>query len=99
MEWPTFEEMVNHFISLPQETLQESWKLRGHQTEVFHSALKLFLQLGKTFGVRKVMIPFFGIKESLLLKSINKQDSSDKLPNGWKINLPSDLHPIKIPFD
>ena len=44
MEWLTFEEMVNHFISLPQETLQESWKLRAYQAEVFHSALKLFLQ-------------------------------------------------------
>ena len=99
MEWPTFEEMVNHFISLSQETLQESWKLRVHQAEVFHSALKLFLQLGKTFGARKVMIPFFGLKESLLLKSFNKQDSSYNPPNGWKINLPSDLHPIEIPFD
>ena len=99
MEWPTFEEMVNHFISLPQETLQESWKLRVHQAEVFHSALILFLQLGKTFGARKVMIPFFGLKESLLLKSINKQNSSDNPPKGWKINLPSDLHPIEIPFD
>ena len=99
MEWLTFEEMVNHFISLPQETLQESWKLRVHQAEVFHSALKLFLQLGKTFGARKVMIPFFGLKESLLLKSINKQDSSDNPPNGWKINLPSDLQPTEIPFD
>ena len=99
MEWPTFEEMVNHFISLSQETLQESWKLRVHQAEVFHSALKLFLQLGKTFGARKVMIPFFGLKESLLLKSFNKQDSSDNPPNGWKINLPSDLQPTEIPFD
>ena len=99
MEWPTFEEMVNHFISLSQETLQESWKLRVHQAEVFHSALKLFLQLGKTFGARKVMIPFFGLKESLLLKSINKQDSSDNQPKGWKINLPSDLNPTEIPFD
>ena len=99
MEWPTCEEMVNHFISLSQETLQESWKLRVHQAEVFHSALKLFLQLGKTFGARKVMIPFFGLKESLLLKSFNKQDSSDNPPNGWKINLPSDLHPTEIPFD
>ena len=99
MEWPTFEEMVNHFISLSQETVQKSWKLRVHQAEVFHSALKLFLQLGKTFGARKVMIPFFGLKESLLLKSFNKQDSSDNPPNGWKINLPSDLYPIEIPFD
>ena len=99
MEWPTFEEMVNHFISLSQETLQESWKLRVHQAEVFHSALKLFMQLGKTFSARKVMIPFFGLKESLLLKSFNKQDSSDNPPNGWKINLPSDLQPTEIPFD
>ena len=99
MEWLTFKEMVNHFISLSQETLQESWKLRGHQAEVFHSALKLFLELGKTFATRKVIIPFFGLKESLLLKSFNKKDSSDNLPNGWKINLPSDLHPIEIPFD
>ena len=99
MEWSTFEKMVNHFFSLPQETLQESWKLRVHQAEVFHSALKLFLQLGKTFCARKVMIPFFGLKESLLLKSFNKQDSSDNPPNGWKINLPSDLYPIEIPFD
>ena len=99
MEWSTFEEMVNHFFSLPQETLQESWKLRVHQAEVFHSALKLFLQLGKTFGARKVIIPFFGLKESLLLKSFNKQDSSDNPPNGWKINLPSDLQPTEIPFD
>ena len=91
--------MVNHFISLPQETLQKSWKLLVHQAEVFHSALKLFLQLGKTFGARKVMIPFFGLKESLLLKSFNKQDSSYNPPNGWKINLPSDLQPTEIPFD
>jgi len=45
------------------------------------------------------MIPFFGLKESLLLKSFNKDDSSDYPPKGWKINLPSDLHPIEIPFD
>ena len=99
MVWLTFEEMVNHFISLSQETLQKSWKLRVHQAEVFHSALKLFLQLGKTFSARKVMIPFFGLKESLLLKSFNKDNSSDKPPKGWKINLPSDLHPTEIPFD
>ncbi len=99
MEWLRFEEMVNHFISLPQETLQKSWKLRIHQAEVFHSALILFMQLGKTFSARKVMIPFFGLKESLLLKSFNKQDSSDNPPNGWKINLPSDLQPTEIPFD
>ena len=99
MEWSTFEEMVNHFISLPQETIQKSWKLRVHQAEVFHSALILFMQLGKTFSARKVMIPFFGLKESLLLKSFNKDDSSDNPPKGWKINLPSDLHPIEIPFD
>ena len=99
MEWLTFEEMVNHFISLPQETLQESWKLRVHQAEVFDSALILFLQLGKTFSARKVMIPFFGLKESLLLKSFNKDISSDKPPKGWKINLPSDLHTSEIPFD
>ena len=91
--------MVFYFISLSQETLQESLKLRGHQTEVFHSALKLFLQLGKIFGARKVMIPFFGLKESLLLKSFYKDDSSDNPPKGWKINLPSDLHPTEIPFD
>ena len=99
MEWSTFEEMVNHFISLSQETLHKYWKLRTHQAEVFHSALKLFLQIGKTFGARKVMIPFFGLKESLLLKSFNKDNSSDKPPKGWKINLPSNLHPIEIPFD
>ena len=99
MEWLTFKDMINNFISLSQETLQESWKLRVHQAEVFHYALKLFLQLGKTFGARKVIIPFFGLKESLLLKSINKQDSSGKPPNGWKINRPSDLYPIEIPFD
>ena len=99
MERSTFEKMVNHFISLPQETLQESWKLRLHQAEVFHSALKLFLRLGKTFGARKVMIPFFGLKESLLLKSFNKDNSSDKPPKGWKINLPSDLYPTENPFD
>jgi hypothetical protein len=45
------------------------------------------------------MIPFFGLKESLLLKSFNKKDSSDNPPKGWKINLPSDLHPTEIPFD
>ena len=99
MEWLTFEEMVNQFISLSQETLQKSWKLRVHQTEVFHSALKLFMQLGKTFSARKVMIPFFGLKESLLLKSFKKDDSSDKPPNGWKINLPSDLQPTEIHLD
>ena len=99
MEWSTFEEMVNHFFSLPQETLQESWKLRVHQAEVFHSALKLFLKLGKTFGVRKEMLHFFGLKESLLLKSIKKQDSSDNPPNGLKMNLPSYLQPTEIPFD
>ena len=99
MEWSTFEEMVNHFISLPQETLQKSWKLRGHQAEVFHSALKLFLQIGQTFSARKVMIPFFGLKESLLLRSFNKDDSSCNPQNGWKINLPSDLQPTEIPFD
>ena len=91
--------MVNLFISLPQETLQKSWKLRVHQAEVFHSALILFLQLGKTLSARKVMIPFFGLKESLLLKSFNKQDSFDNQTNCWKINLPSDLNPTEIPFD
>jgi len=45
------------------------------------------------------MIPFFGLKESLLLKSFYKDDSSDNPPKGWKINLPSDLHPTEIPFD
>ncbi|GIS37452.1 MAG: hypothetical protein Ct9H90mP9_4820 [Pseudomonadota bacterium] len=70
MEWH-FEEMVNPFYQFASGNLQESWKLRVHQAEVFHSALN-FSQLGKTFSARKVMIPFFGFKESLLLKSFKK---------------------------
>ena len=88
----------------PETKLAMTMSSRERVKARSHAASKAGVMIGmvitkKTFSARKVMIPFFGLKESLLLMSFKKLDSSYNPPNGWKINLPSDLQPTEIPFD
>jgi len=101
MNWKVFEDLIDRFINLSPEMLQDSWDLRVHQSEVFHSALKLFLQIGEIFKARQVMIPFMGLKEALLLKLCLDQDDpeTDQRKTHLKLVFPKDLHPTEVPFN
>ena len=101
MNWEVFEDLIDRFINLSPEMLQESWDLRVHQSEVFHSALKLFLKLGESFRARQVMIPFMGLKEALLLKLCLDQDDpeTDQGTVPLKLFIPKDLHPTEVLFN
>ena len=101
MNWEVFEDLIDRCINLSPEMLQESWDLRVHQSEVFHSALKLFLKLGESFRSRQVMIPFMGLKEALLLKLCLDQDDpeTDQRKTHLKLVFPKDLHPTELPFN
>ena len=52
------------------EELQERWGLRTQQSEIFNIALAVFRIIGAKLGTEHVSIPFFGLKESLLLNLV-----------------------------
>ena len=101
MNWEVFDDLIDRFINLSPEMLQESWDFRVHQSEVFHSALKLFLKLREIFRARQVMIPFMGLKEALLLKLCLNQDDpeTDQGIPPLKLFIPKDLHPTEVLFN
>ena len=96
MTWKDFENLMDHFANLSKEMLQESWDLRIHQSEVFHSALKLYSMFGMVFRVRQVRIPFFGLKEALLLKTVSIHNVLGRNDPHWQLLLPENHQPTEV---
>ena len=68
MNWTEFECIEQIFQSQSADEQIEQWKLRPQQTEVFNSALAVFRAIGSKLRAEQLCIPFFGLKESLLLR-------------------------------
>ena len=67
MNWAEFESTEQIFRSQLADEQIEQWKLHPQQTEVFNSALVVFRAIGSKLRTEQLCIPFFGLKESLLL--------------------------------
>ena len=81
MNWTEFECTEQIFKSQSANEQIEQWKLRPQQTEVFNSALSVFRTIGRKLRTEQLCIPFFGLKESLLLSLV-----SVVTENLWKIS-------------
>lgn len=71
MDWSEFERIAQMFQQQSAEEQQERWKLRTQQTEIFNIALAVFRIIGRELGIERLIIPFFGLKESLLLSLVS----------------------------
>ncbi len=71
MNWTEFECTEQIFQSQSADEQIEQWKLRPQQTEVFNSALAVFRAIGSKLRTEQLCIPFFGLKESLLLSLVS----------------------------
>ena len=71
MDWNEFECIEHIFQEQSADEQIEQWKLHPHQTEVFNSALAVFLAIGSKLRTEQLYIPFFGLKESLLLSFVS----------------------------
>jgi len=67
MDWSEFK-CIEHILQKESPAEQiERWGMRPQQTEVFNEALAVFKKIGNKLGTKHLSIPFFGLKESLLL--------------------------------
>ena len=71
MYWNEFESIEQIFQQQSAEEQQSRWGLRLQQTEVFNIALTVFRIIGKKLRTERLSIPFFGLKESLLLNLVS----------------------------
>ena len=71
MNWTEFVCTEQIFQSQSADEQIEQWKLRPQQTEVFNSALAVFRAIGSKLRTEQLCIPFFGLKESLLLSLVS----------------------------
>jgi exopolyphosphatase/pppGpp-phosphohydrolase len=69
--WAEFECTEQIFQSQSADEQIEQWKLHPQQTEVFNSALAVFRAIGRKLRTEQLCIPFFGLKESLLLSLVS----------------------------
>jgi len=72
MDWNEFERIEQIFQKQSAEEQQKRWKLRAQQTEIFNIALAVFRKIGRELRTEKLSIPFFGLKESLLLSLVSE---------------------------
>ena len=72
MDWNEFERIEQFFQQQSAEEQQERWGLRVQQTEIFNIALAVFRIIGEKLRTELLSIPFFGLKESLLLKLVSE---------------------------
>jgi exopolyphosphatase/pppGpp-phosphohydrolase len=72
MNWNEFECTEQIFQSQSEDEQIEQWKLRPQQTEVFNYALAVFREIGIKLRTEQLCIPFFGLKESLLLSLVSE---------------------------
>ena len=71
MDWNEFERIEQFFQQQSAEEQQERWGLRVQQTEIFNIALAVFRIIGEKLRTERLSIPFFGLKESLLLNLVS----------------------------
>ena len=71
MDWREFERIEQLFQQQSVEGYQARWGLRLQQSEVFSIALAVFRIIGKKIRTERLSIPFFGLKESLLLNLVS----------------------------
>jgi|LUMK01.1.fsa_nt_gb exopolyphosphatase/guanosine-5'-triphosphate,3'-diphosphate pyrophosphatase len=89
INWPEFERLAGIFQKQSPQDLNKHWKLRSQQTEVYKSALSVFLAIGRQLRIDRVSIPLFGLKESLLLSIAS--DEIEKPVQDLKLILSSEL--------
>jgi len=73
MEWSEFESIEQILQKESPAEQIERWKLSPQQTEVFNVALAVFKIIGSKLGTKQLSIPFFGLKESLLLGLVSAE--------------------------
>ena len=71
MNWSEFERIEQLFQQQSLEEQQARWGLQVQQTEVFNIALAVFRIIGEKIRTERLSIPFFGLKESLLLNLVS----------------------------
>ena len=71
MDWSEFERIEQFFQQQSAEEQQARWGLRVQQTEIFNIALAIFRIIGEMLRTERLSIPFFGLKESLLLNLVS----------------------------
>jgi len=71
LDWTEFERIEQIFQKQSPLEQQKRWKLRSQQTEIFNIALAVFLKIGIKLRTAQLSIPFFGLKESLLLSLVS----------------------------
>ena len=71
MDWSEFERIAQLFQQQSVEEQQASWGLRVQQTGIFNIALAVFRIIGEKLRTEHLSIPFFGLKESLLLNLVS----------------------------
>ena len=70
IDWREFLRIEQMFLQQSTEELQKRWGLRTQQTEIFNIALAVFRIIGAKLGTERLSVPFFGLKESLLLSLV-----------------------------
>ena len=73
MDWSEFKSIEQILQKESPAEQIERWKLRPQQTEVFNAALAVFKIIGSKLGTKQLSIPFFGLKESLLLGLVSAE--------------------------
>ena len=73
MDWNEFKSIEQILQKETPAEQIERWKLRPQQTEVFNTALAVFKIIGNKLGTKQLSIPFFGLKESLLLGLVSDE--------------------------
>ena len=73
MDWSEFKSIEQVLQKESPAEQIERWKLRPQQTEVFNAALAVFKIIGSKLGTKQLSIPFFGLKESLLLGLVSAE--------------------------
>jgi exopolyphosphatase/guanosine-5'-triphosphate,3'-diphosphate pyrophosphatase len=71
MDFNEFERIEQMFQQQSAEEQQACLGLRLQQTEVFNIALTVFRIIGEKLRTKRLSIPFFGLKESLLLNLVS----------------------------
>ena len=71
MHWSEFERIEQLFQQQSLEEQQARWGLQVQQTEVFNIVLAVFRIIGEKIRTERLSIPFFGLKESLLLNLVS----------------------------
>ena len=96
-DWQEFKQAASTFLNQSIEKLMDRWQFQRPQAEVFKTALEVFQMTGRIFQSNKVIIPFIGLKEALLLEMVANDFSLQQPTNSISLVLPSTENPIEVP--